>query len=409
MERGEEQQSGVTRRGVLGGALALGAGVGLDRLVESGSSSSAKPARRIPFHGAHQAGIATPAQEALQFAAFDLTARSSHAVRSLLRRWSEASAAMTAGRPYGSGDPGEAVGIGPAALTITIGFGPGVFRPGRFGLEARLPPELQELPVFESDALDPGHSGGDLCVQACAQDPQVAFHAVHALAGLARTEGSARLRWTQTGFGRTAATSRSQQTLRALIGFKDGTDNIRAEDAAEMRRFVWVARGDGPDWMSGGSYLIARRIRILFDSWDALGVAGQEQVIGREKQSGAPLGAKREHDPVNLNARNAAGEALIPHTAHIRLASPLTNDGQKILRRGYSYTEPTAADERGQIEAGLFFISFQRSPQSQFVPLQTRLANFDALARHTQHTSSAIFACPPGAEPEGYVGQALFE
>jgi len=190
------------------------------------------------------------------------------------------------------------------------------------------------------------------------------------------------------------------------MGFKDGTNNIRAEDGDAMERFVWVQPSDGPRWMAGGTYLIARRIQILFDVWDATSLEGQERVIGREKLSGAALGAKNEYDPVDLAAM-ASGSPTIPSDAHIRLASPHYNDGQRILRRGYSYSEPPEPGS-GQIDAGLFFICFQRDPRRQFIPIQRRLAASDALNHHTLHTASAIFACPPGCQPGGFIGEGLF-
>jgi deferrochelatase/peroxidase EfeB len=202
-------------------------------------------------------------------------------------------------------------------------------------------------------------------------------------------------------------TGSTGQTPRNLMGFKDGTDNIRAEDTQAMNDFVWVQDGDDPGWMTGGSYLIARRIRILFDVWDATTLEGQQRVIGREKLSGAPLGSESEYDPVDLQATAADGELVIPANAHVRLAGPRSNEGQRILRRGYSYSESVEPGS-GQIDAGLFFIAFQRSPSRQFIPIQRRLAASDALNKYTLHTSSAIFACPPGAQPGGFVGQELF-
>ncbi|HTA12877.1 MAG TPA: Dyp-type peroxidase, partial [Solirubrobacteraceae bacterium] len=179
------------------------------------------------------------------------------------------------------------------------------------------------------------------------------------------------------------------------------------EETREMSDFVWVAPTDGPGWMIGGTYLIARRIKILFDVWDATPLEDQQRTIGRDKLSGAPLGSNNEYDPVNLHAINASGEPMIPANAHIRLASPQNNDGQRILRRGYSYSEAIEPGS-GEIDAGLFFVAFQRSPQRQFIPLLRRLAANDALNRHTLHTSSAIFACPPGTQPGGFVGEGLF-
>jgi deferrochelatase/peroxidase EfeB len=415
---------GLTRRGVLSGAAIFGVGAGLDHVIAKShhttrakASGSGPSDASVPFHGAHQAGIATPAQDYLGFAAFDLTSEAVEDLRNLLQEWTSAAVSLTAGQPYQPvpGEPsqppedtGEAIGLSPSQLTITVGFGPSLFgSPGqdRFGLAHLRPPMLQPLPEFQGDSLDPHSSGGDLCVQACANDPQVAFHAVHVLSRIASSTAS--LRWAQLGFGRTSSTSHTQVTPRNLMGFKDGTDNIRNEDETAMNDYVWVQTHDGPAWMTGGTYLIARRIKILFDVWDTTSLEGQQRTIGRDKLTGAPLGSKTEYDPVHLSATAANGELQIPENAHIRLANPQNNDGQRILRRGYSYTEPVEPNT-GEIDAGLFFIAFQRNPQRQFIPLQRRLAANDALNRHTLHTSSAIFACPPGAFPGGFIGDALF-
>jgi deferrochelatase/peroxidase EfeB len=402
----------------------LGVGAGLDHVVAKEPRKAASglttpgPSRQVvPFYGSHQAGIATPAQDYLSFAAFDLTSDATEDLQRILEQWTAAAVSLTAGRSYEPAtqeasqppvDPGEALGLPPAQLTITIGFGPSLFASrasGGLGLAAEKPPALAALPPFQGESLNPSISGGDLCIQACANDPQVVFHAVHLLERIASS--AATLRWSQLGFGRTSSTTRTQTTPRNLMGFKDGTDNIRAEDTQAMNDFVWVQGGDGPGWMTGGSYLILRRIRILFDVWDTTSLEGQQRTIGRDKLSGAPLGEKGEYEPVDLKATDADGELSIPSNAHIRLANPQNNDGQRILRRGYSYSEGVEAGT-GEIDAGLFFIAFQRDPQRQFIPLQRRLAANDALNRHTLHTSSAIFACPPGAQPGGFVGDVLF-
>lgn len=398
----------------------FGVGVGLDRIATetggSGGPSSSNSAKSVPFYGKNQAGISTPAQEFVDLAAFDVMSGSSDDLRALLQEWTQAAAALAAGHSYQPGssssgqlpaDTGEAIGLGPARLTITIGFGPSLFGSAarsRFGLGRLRPAALRRLPFFQGESLDPDRSYGDLCVQACADDPQVAFHAIHAFTRIAADVAT--LRWLQSGFGRTSATSHSQATTRNLMGFKDGTDNIRAEDADAMGKFVWVQHGDGPGWMEGGSYLILRRIQMLFDVWDATSLEGQERVFGREKLSGAPIGERNEYDPVDLSAEKD-GELVIPANAHIRIASPAYNDGQRILRRGYSYSEPPERGS-GQIDAGLLFICFQRDPQRQFIPIQRRLADSDALNHHTLHTASAIFACPPGCQPGGFIGEGLF-
>jgi deferrochelatase/peroxidase EfeB len=412
-------KDGVTRRSVLAGAALLGIGAGLDRLVGdpgSGSGSEHAGVEAVPFHGVHQAGVATPQPEYLEFATFDLTSEAPDDLRALLQEWTAAAAALTQGseyQPLGEGepggapaDPGEAIGLGPAQLTITVGFGPSLFGEegsGRFGLGSR-PAALAPLPAFRGEGLEPDRSGGDLCVQACASDPQVAFHAVHVFTRIAG--GVASLRWSQQGFGRTSSTHREQPTLRNLMGFKDGTNNVRAEEEHEMDEHVWVQGGEGPTWMEGGTYMVVRRIQMLFDVWDATSLEGQERAVGREKVSGAPLGQEGEFDPIDLKARRN-GEPVIPADAHIRLAGPRLNGGRRILRRGFSYTEPSQAGS-GQLEGGLFFICFQRDPRHQFVPMQRRLAAEDALSRHLLHTGSGVFACPPGVKPGGFIGEGLF-
>jgi deferrochelatase/peroxidase EfeB len=416
-----------TRRGVLLGAGAVGAGAllaGGGFAARAGQDElNATFGQSYPFYGQHQPGIVTPAQDRLHFAAFDLVTERASDLQALLRIWSDAAATMMAGRPIGAGaapvlygddtatippssDTGEALGLSAARLTITFGFGPTLFtRDGqdRYGLAARRPEALIDLPAFPGDALDPDYCGGDLCVQACADDPLVAFHAVRNLARLAR--GLAVLRWTQLGFGRTSSTSRSQETPRNLMGFKDGTNNLKAEDTTLMEQHVWVNRSDQPSWMRGGTYLAARRIRMALEVWDHNLLEEQEWVIGREKVSGAPLGKKQEFDLVNLEARDEKGNPLVPARSHVRLA--IGNGSIKILRRGYSFTD--GMDTRtGQFAAGLLFIAFQRDPRAQFVPLQMSLAQHDALNEYIMHTGSAIFACPPGAREGGYVGEGIF-
>jgi deferrochelatase/peroxidase EfeB len=413
----------LTRRGLLSAAGVLAANASLEPLLTSSAQAArGRPAPRgdqaVPFHGPHQAGIATAAQEYLHFAAFDMRATGQAALRSLLERWTLLAERLTLGKPYepapdtstrAPADTGEALGIGPSRLTLTFGFGPSLFgssaHGGRFGLSHARPAELRPLPPFPGERLDQASSGGDICVQACAEDPQVAFHAIHMLRRAA--DGAAALRWSQQGFGRTSSTSRAQRTPRNLMGFKDGTNNVRAEDTAALEELVWARREDGPRWLAGGTYLIARRIRMRFDAWDASGLGAQQDTIGREKRSGAPLGGRREHDPVDLQATGPDGRPLIPVDAHIRLASPRENRGAEILRRGYSYGAATDATS-SELDAGLFFIAFQRSPRRQFVPLQRRLARSDALNRFTAHTSSSIFACPPGVLPGGFIGELLF-
>jgi deferrochelatase/peroxidase EfeB len=406
----------LTRRRLLASAGAGAAGLGLGGAAgylvgHESASANDDGTGTVPFYGPHQAGIDTPAQDRLHFAAFDLVDPSPAALRELMREWSAAAAEMTAGEMIGDAngvppappdDTGETVGLLPSRLTVTFGFGPSLFEKRALGLAGKRPAALKPIPPLPADELDDAESGGDICVQACSDDPQVAFHAVRNLARIGR--GTVVMRWSQLGFGRTASTSRSQDTPRNLMGFKDGTANIKAEDGEAMDRFVWVGR-EGPAWMRGGSYLVTRRIRMLLEIWDRSPLEDQELTIGRDKYRGAPLGGQDEFDSLDLEAKES-GKPTIPVDAHVRLASASVNSGERILRRGYSFTD--GVDESlGELEAGLFFICFQKDPESQFVAIQRRLGSKDALNEYIKHVSSAVFAVPPGARQGGYVGETL--
>jgi len=411
----------LSRRSLLGRAgLLAGAGVAGGVLAGCSTGSSAPPPRTVPFRGQYQAGIDTAAQDRLAFAAFDVAPGSTRDdLVAMLTSWTAAAEAMTLGQPVpGSNDEqqsppadtGEAAGLAPGNLTVTVGFGPGLFD-GRFGLAARRPAGLAALPALPGDFLDPAKSSGDVCIQACSEDPQVAFHAVRNLARLGR--GTVVTRWTELGFGRTSSTSTSQATARNLMGFKDGTRNLKVEDPAAMTQSVWVAPGDVPGaagWMAGGSFLVSRRTRMFIEPWDRDVLADQENVFGRVKGSGGPLSGGDEFTPPDFHATLADGTPAIPIDAHIRLAAPENNAGTAILRRSYSYTD--GVDPRtGMLDAGLFFIAFMRSP-AQFIRLQSQLGAHDALNEYIQHTSSALFACPPGVAPGNtgdYWGRAMLE
>jgi deferrochelatase/peroxidase EfeB len=400
----------LTRRALLtsagAGGLAAAAGAGFAVGRDDRADDRPDAQQTVPFHGEHQAGIATAAQDRLHFAAFDVEdGLGAGDLRDLLRTWSAAAEQMTAGHAVGEGDDGplappadtgEAMGLTPARLTATFGLGPALFDE-RFGLADHRPEPLRDLPALPGDELDPGRSGGDLCVQACADDPQVAFHAVRNLARIGR--GAVTVRWSQLGFGRTSSTSRAQATPRNLMGFKDGTANLKAEDGSALARHVWVAgdRAGEPAWLRGGTYLVARRIRMLIEVWDRTSLADQEQTIGRHKASGAPLGAHDEFATLKVDR--------LPADSHVRLAAPSTNVGAALLRRGYSFTD--GLDDRlGQLDAGLFFLSFQRDPEA-FVRVQRQLGAKDALNEYIKHVGSGVWAIPPGARRGGWVGETL--
>ncbi len=424
----QTQRAAVSRRGLLGAAgaglagLAAGAAGGFAvARDEANPSPQSAGTRTYPFYGEHQAGILTPVQDRLHFAAFDVITDAREELAQLLKDWTAAAARMTQGLgagelgptsgPYAAppDDTGEAIGLPPAGVTITFGFGPTLFRKDgkdRFGLLSRQPDALQRLPHFPADKLDPQRSDGDLCVQACADDPQVAVHAVRNLARIAF--GRAAIRWSQLGFGRTSSTSTSQTTPRNLMGFKDGTMNLKAEDPAAVDAHVWVpADADSKGrWLAGGSYLVVRRINMTIETWDRQPLSEQERVIGRTKAEGAPLSGGAEFSHPDFSLKGSDGEPLMATDAHVRMVHPSNNSGAKMLRRGYNFVD--GSDGLGRLDAGLFFLAYVRDPRTHYIPIQMKLGMGDGLSEYVQHTGSALFAVPPGIAQGEHVGQAMF-
>ncbi len=293
----------------------------------------------------------------------------------------------------------------------------------RFGLADRLPEALVDLPHFAADDLDPARSDGDLIVQACADDPQIAVHAIRNLSRAAF--GTATIRWTQLGYGRTSSTSTAQLTPRNLFGFKDGTANVKAEEDAALEEHVWVPGAEltpATAWLTGGSFLVARRIRMRIETWDRTSLREQEGLVGRNKGAGAPLSGGTEFTEPDLDATGGDGKPLIALDSHVRLAHPTQNKGVRMLRRGYNFTDGN--DTLGRLDAGLFFLAFVKDPRTHYIPMQAQLSKNDGLMEYLTHTGSGLFAVPPGL-PDGslvlgadgtpvttdtspYVGEALF-
>lgn len=410
---GAGAQGPLSRRGLFRTATvaALGAvAVPAAQAAPEPSEDIVDLARQYAFYGsAEQAGVRTPPQRYIFYMTFDLTAASRSELQVLLARWSGAIAQLMAGEPVGQVEPsrtsavgfdtGEALNLGPASLTVTVGLGPKVFT-DTFGLADRKPALLRELRTLPSDAFQPGLVGGDLSLQACADDPQVAYHAVRDLARIAKATGTAATRWTVMGFGRASA-GKGQTTPRNLLGFKDGTRNINED--ADFEKFVWIK--DGPSWQRQGTYQVVRKIRMHIENWDTDRVSDQNEVFGRHKVSGAPLGSEQEFDPPAFEQVGADGKLIIPATAHIRLASPEGNDGIKILRRSYNYTD--GINQVGLLDAGLLFLSYQNDP-ANFETLQTKLGASDALNAYISHIGSGIFFVPPAPQPGSYIAAAMF-
>lgn len=366
--------------------------------------------KQYPFYGSGpQSGIQTPPQHYVVYMTFDLTTQKRRDLQTLLALWSSAIAQMVQGQPIGKvaperphaigRDTGEALDLGPASLTVTVGLGPDVFT-DTYGLAHQKPAFLRALKHMPGENLDPTISGGGLSLQACANDPQVAYHAIRDLARIAKQTGAASTRWAMLGFGRASA-GRGQHTPRNLFGFRDGTRNVNTKK--EFGDFVWAR--NGPAWQRHGSYQVVRKIQMKLENWDVDQIGDQERIFGRHKRSGAPLTGTNEFDPPDFKARDADGNLIIDPRSHISLAAHEHNNGIKILRRPYSYAE--GIDQYGLLSAGLLFLTYQNDP-AHFERLQTRLGASDRMNEYIEHRNSGVFFVPPAPSKGSYIAEGMF-
>ena len=355
---------------------------------------------RRPRRSSWRSTRSSPARPELATALAELTSRSRQ---------------LTAGLAPDPGDPlfpppeSGILGptVGPSDLTITVGFGASLFD-DRFGLADRIPRQLVRMPDFPNDRIQADLAHGDLLLQICATDEASCLHALRYL--MLGTRGSLVIRWLIHGFqqrpGGAIEHGGTPATRRNLLGFKDGTSNLSATDAAQMDELVWVGSGhDEPDWAVGGTYMVARTIRMFVERWDRTALGEQEAIIGRSKRTGTPLGKAREHDDPAFHEDPAGGRIALD--AHIRLANPRTPETQssRILRRGYSFSR--GFDGAGLLDEGLFFVAFQRDLERGFVAIQNRLSG-EPLEEYIQPVGGGYFFVPPGTSgPDAVWGGSL--
>ena len=378
--------------------------------AEEWSVSQAQLAEREQFDEPHQAGILTPAPAQATFAALDSIAPSRRALQEALEALSRRARELTVGGPIPllevDAPPADSGILGPAndpdVLTVTIAFGASLFD-GRYGLAAQRPRELVSMPTFAIDDLDPAQSHGDLLLQICAHQRDTVTHTLREL--LRTVRGSLQLRWTIDGFSGAARGPSPHNSPRNLFAFRDGTANPPTSNSALMNELVWVGSGE-PAWAAGGTYQVARIIRMHVEFWDRVGLNEQQKMIGRVRDSGAPLGGTDEFEDPRYDLD--PGGKRIPLTAHIRTANPRTpaTADQRILRRGFNYTR--GVDAAGALDQGLIFVAFNQSPTRQFQTIQNRLLS-EPMIDYITPVGGGYFFAPPGAEGQiGWVGRSLF-
>ncbi|MFC5724396.1 iron uptake transporter deferrochelatase/peroxidase subunit [Streptomyces gamaensis] len=410
----------VPRRGLLrGAAAAVGAGIAVAGArgvrtagdARTPATTPAAPGGTAPvgFHGPRQAAVLTRPRRATAFTAFDVTARDAGELTELLRTLTGRARFLTGGgvpEPLGiTAPPSDSGLLGPqvppdGGLLVTVGVGSSLFD-GRFGLAGRAPRRLRPMPVFPDDDLRPDFCHGDLSVQLCADSRDTVLHALRDITR--HTRGGLRVRWRVDGF---TSPPRPTGTPRNLFGFKDGTSGPDPRDARQTERLVWTdARAGEPAWAAGGTYQVVRIIRMLVEFWDRIPLTEQQRILGRDRDTGAPLDGVHETDAPDY-ARDPKGD-VTPLDSHIRLANPRTPQTaqQQPLRRSYTYDRGT--DSNGELDMGLLFCCYQRDPVGQFTAVQRRLAG-EPLTDYVKPFGGGWFYVLPGVrDAADWYGRAL--
>ncbi|QPK93594.1 deferrochelatase/peroxidase EfeB [Actinomyces sp. zg-332] len=391
------KKAGIAGAGTIVGGSVVGAVLGsknhsLANEIDGGNEYS--------LYGKHQSGITTPAQSHVYLMVVDLHSTDIKEVKKMFKDWTEYSEKLMSGKLVGEElengllpplDTGEVMGMNPYNLTLTFGISTSFL--SKLNLNAKKPAEFKDLPHFPRDQIKEKYSGGDICIQACANDAQVAFHAVRNLVRKARN--TVTMRWGQSGFTK----GKKNETPRNLFGFKDGTANVSTEE--KYKQIIWR---DKNDWLKDGTYMVVRKIQMHLETWDRTSLQEQENTFGRYKESGAPFGESDEFATVDITKKDKNGNFVIPEDSHVHLAKKAKKE---IFRRGYSFSDGLI-EETGQFDSGLLFISFQKDPK-QFVDVQNSLGSEDKMNEYITHIGSGLFACFPGVKKGEYIGKNLFE
>lgn len=399
-----------SRRVILGGSAALVAGVGglalgprrgtdgADQVAVGSAESSA--AEMVPYHGPHQAGVTTPQQAHATFVGLNLRrGADKKAIAGMLTMLTDDAARLCSGRlPRGALESTSAAAV--ANLTVTFGFGPGLFAAA--AVPERCPEPVRAVPRFGTDALDPRWGQTDLLLQICSDDATGLAYAQRRL--LRDATHLASVAWVQRGFvdrGHEPG-SPADASPRNLLGLRDGSANER--DPQQLANVVW---SPGPGAMAGGTQLILRRIRLDLGRWDDIDTLAKDLAFGRRLADGSALSSPAgtsEFMPINREAVDADGFTMVPPNSHAARAQARTG-AERMLRRAYNYDD--GVDAKGDPDAGLLFAAYQADIATAFVPVQRRLAEADALNTWSTHVGSAAYAVPPGVAPGEWVGQSL--
>jgi deferrochelatase/peroxidase EfeB len=405
----EGPPSSLTRRSFLVGAVAAGAAAG----VSAGSLIGGQPAGATAppaFHGPHQSSVLASPSRAALFVSFDVIAANRTELVDLLQTITDRVRLLVQGGipPFaGPAAPTSDNGIlGPVIpshqLSVAVGVGSSLFD-SRYGLSGQRPAVLKPMVSFPNDNLDQSQCHGDLSLALFAADADTVVHALRDVTKY--TRGGMQPRWRIDGF---ESPPRPTGVPRNLLGFNDGISNPDVDSQTVMDELVWVQVGPGePAWTAGGTYQVIRVIRMLVEFWDRVSLNEQQLMIGRTRDTGAPLDGNSQSSIPDY-AADPEG-VIIPTTAHIRLANPRTpaTASSRILRRAFNYDR--GIDLNGNLDQGLVFTCYQQDLSRQFEAVQTRLIG-EPLTDYISPTGGGYFFVLPGVvSPSDYFGRPLIE
>jgi putative iron-dependent peroxidase len=160
---------------------------------------------------------------------------------------------------------------------------------------------------------------------------------------------------------------------RDLLGFVDGTENPRGEDALSA---ALVTAQEDPQF-AGGSYVIIQKYLHDMSRWNALSTEEQERIIGRKKLSDIEL----------------SDTAKAPF-AHNVLTTVVENGKEvEILRDNMPFGKP------GHGEFGTYFIGYCRTPRTTEQMLENMFigsppGNYDRLLDFSRAVTGSLFFAP---------------
>ncbi len=364
----------------------------------------------VPFHGQHQAGILAKPQRQTVMLSFNVTADGRGELTDLLRTITARARFLTAGGvppQVGIGGPPADSGVlGPTVipdgLTVTVGAGSTLFD-DRYGLAARKPAGADPDDRLPQRRPRPG---------AVRRGPEPAAECGQPGHGAARAPGHR-----PAHPGRHAGAVAHRRVLQPgpagrhhapePAGLHGRHRQPRHQPAEAMNNLVWVqpgAQGE-PAWTAHGSYQVVRLIRMFVEFWDRVDIIEQENMIGRRKDTGAPLDANAEFARPDYTL-DPTGD-VIPLTAHIRLANPRTpqTERNRILRRAHNYDR--GIDSVGDLDMGLIFVCYQQDIARQFATVQTRLIS-EPMADFISPFGGGYFFTLPGVrDSRDYLGRGL--